>query len=204
MTETVATPAPAAEATTQAASDPVVDSIVDTGTPAVEPAAEATLLGGEEPAAPAAEATPIEYGDFTLAEGYAIDDADMGVLKELGQEFKLPQEAMQKLVDLGTTIQQRQAESYQAQVSDWVAQAKADKEYGGDKLQQSLSTAKGAFALPRGDKMRSLLDETGLGNHPDVIGFFAEVGKLMGNDQMVTGKSNNASKALHDIMYDKS
>lgn len=177
---------------------------------------DTTLLGDEQGAAgeqakeggegkqPETKDQPIEYGDFTLAEGYTLDAADAGVLKELGQQFKMPQEALQKLVDLKVSMDQRQQQAYQAQVGEWANQAKADKEYGGEKLQQSLSTAKAAFALPRGDKVRNLLNETGLGNHPDIIGFFAEVGKMMGNDQMVTGKTNNGSTALHDVLFDKS
>lgn len=203
---------------TTATTDTTTDAGAQTGTEQTTQAAgtDTTLLGNEQGAAgeqakedakgeqPKTKDQPIEYGDFTLAEGYTLDDADAGVLKELGQQFKMPQEALQKLVDLKVSMDQRQQQAYQAQVADWANQTKADKEYGGDKLQQSLSTAKAAFALPRGDKVRSLLNETGLGNHPDIIGFFAEVGKMMGNDQMVTGKTNNGSTALHEVLFDKS
>ncbi len=67
------------------------------------------LLGGEEP--PVEQ--PIQYTDFTMPEGYSLNPEDSKTLQELGQQFKMPQEAVQKLVDLGVQMQQRQAQEQQ-------------------------------------------------------------------------------------------
>lgn len=207
---------------TTATTDTTTDTGAQTGTEQTTQTAGAdtTLLGDEQGAAgeqaneggedkqPETKDQPIEYGDFTLPEGYTLDDADAGVLKEVGQQFKMPQEVLQRLVDLKVSMDQRQHEqqqqAYQKQVAEWANQAKADKEYGGEKLQQSLSTGRAVFELNRGEEFRSLLNETGLGSHPVVIAVMAQVGKMMGNDQMVTGKTNNGSTALHEVLYDKS
>lgn len=157
------------------------------------------LLGGEQP--PAAD-QPIAYTDFTMPEGYELHGDDAKVLQELGQEFKMPQEAVQKLVDLGVQLQQRQAVQQQQMVKSWIDAARADTEYGGEKLQQSLLTAQKAFTLPRGEKISKILYNSGLGNHPDVIGFMTEVGKLLQPDNIITGKGNNTSTpSLGQLWY---
>ncbi|ARN31377.1 TPA: hypothetical protein LUC54_003317 [Acinetobacter baumannii] len=159
------------------------------------------LLGGEEP--PAEQ--PIQYTDFTMPEGYSLNPEDSKTLQELGQQFKMPQEAVQKLVDLGVQMQQRQAQEQQKVIASWVDAAKADPEYGGEKLKENLLTAQRAFSLPRGAEISKILFKSGLGNHPAVIGFMTEVGKLLEGDNMTHGKgTNTANVAPAAVWYDKS
>lgn len=159
------------------------------------------LLGGEQP--PAEQA--IQYTDFTMPEGYSLNPDDSKTLQELGQQFKMPQEAVQKLVDLGVQMQQRQAQEQQKVIASWVDAAKADPEYGGEKLKENLLTAQRAFSLPRGAEISKILFKSGLGNHPAVIGFMTEVGKLLEGDNMTHGKgANTASVTPASVWYDKS
>lgn len=159
------------------------------------------LLGGEQP--PAEQ--PIQYTDFTMPEGYSLNPDDSKTLQELGQQFKMPQEAVQKLVDLGVQMQQRQAQEQQRVIASWVDAAKADPEYGGEKLKENLLTAQRAFSLPRGAEISKILFKSGLGNHPAVIGFMTEVGKLLEGDNMTHGKgANTANVAPAAVWYDKS
>ncbi|EPK7199467.1 hypothetical protein RG427_001975 [Acinetobacter baumannii] len=159
------------------------------------------LLGGEEP--PAEQ--PIQYTDFTMPEGYSLNPEDSKTLQELGQQFKMPQEAVQKLVDLGVQMQQRQIQEQQKTILSWLDAAKADKEYGGENLEKNLLTAQRAFSLPRGDEISKILYMSGLGNHPAVIGFMTEVGKLLEPDNMTHGRgTNTANVAPAAVWYDKS
>ncbi|EMT2447103.1 hypothetical protein WMF02_002102 [Acinetobacter baumannii] len=205
-TETTAAP------TTAATDNPVTTTATDTQQPGVtttettaandNPATE-VLLGGEQP--PADNPTPIEYTDFTMPEGYELHGDDAKVLQELGQQFQMPQEAVQKLVDLGVQLQQRQVAQQQQMVRSWIDSAKSDPEYGGEKLKDNLLTAQRAFSLPRGDKISKILYSSGLGNHPDVIGFMTEVGKLLQSDNMVHGQGSNTSNVSPaSVWYDKS
>lgn len=206
MSETNTAPAPTTETntdTTTTTTAPATDT-----TTATDPAATATtnppstdpevLLGGEQPPV---DDQPIAYTDFTMPEGFELHGDDAKVLQELGQQFKMPQEAVQKLVDLGVQLQQRQVAEQQQMVRSWIDAARADSEYGGEKLQQSLLTAQKAFTLPRGDKISKILLNSGLGNHPDVIGFMTEVGKLLEPDNMVTGKGSNTAPSLGKLWY---
>ncbi|MGQ1604856.1 hypothetical protein ACT44L_14665 [Acinetobacter baumannii] len=159
------------------------------------------LLGGEQP--PAEQ--PIQYTEFTMPEGYSMNPDDSKVLQELGQQFKMPQEAVQKLVDLGVQMQQRQIQEQQKTILSWLDAAKADKEYGGENLEKNLLTAQRAFSLPRGDEISKILYMSGLGNHPAVIGFMTEVGKLLEPDNMTHGRgTNTANVAPAAVWYDKS
>lgn len=157
-----------------------------------------TLLGAENPVE-----QQIQYTDFQIPEGFELNGDDSKSLLELGQQFKMPQEAVQKLVDIGVQMQQRQVAEQQQAIASWMDAAKADSEYGGDKLQQSLLTAQRAFSLPRGDKISKILHKSGLGNHPDVIGFMTEVGKLLAPDNLVPGRgANNSNVSVADAWYD--
>ncbi|MDC4456622.1 hypothetical protein NQ652_02785 [Acinetobacter baumannii] len=202
-TTTTAAPADTATATTDTATTPVTTETTvettpsDTTTDTTEETQD-VLLGGEQP--PAEQ--PVQYTDFQMPEGFTLNPEDQTVLQELGQEFKMPQEAVQKLVDLGVQMQQRQVQEQLKTVSSWVDAAKADKEYGGENLQKNLLTAQRAFSLPRGDKISNILHKSGLGNHPDVIGFMTEVGKLLEPDSMTTGQgTNTAGATLGKILY---
>ncbi len=202
-TTTTAAPADTATTTTDTATTPVTTETTvettpsDTATDTTEETQD-VLLGGEQPPA---EQT-VQYTDFQMPEGFTLNPEDQTVLQELGQEFKMPQEAVQKLVDLGVQMQQRQVQEQLKTVSSWVDAAKADKEYGGENLQKNLLTAQRAFSLPRGDKISNILHKSGLGNHPDVIGFMTEVGKLLEPDTMTTGKgTNTAGTSLGKLWY---
>ncbi|ENU07750.1 hypothetical protein [Acinetobacter calcoaceticus] len=206
-TTTTAAPADTATTTTDTATAPVTTETTTVETTPSDTATDTTeqtqdvLLGGEQP--PAEQ--PVQYTDFQMPEGFTLNPEDQTVLQELGQEFKMPQEAVQKLVDLGVQMQQRQVQEQLKTVSSWVDAAKADKEYGGENLQKNLLTAQRAFSLPRGDKISNILHKSGLGNHPDVIGFMTEVGKLLEPDSMTHGRgTNTANVTPASVWYDKS
>ncbi|GAA5560848.1 hypothetical protein [Acinetobacter seifertii] len=182
------------DSTTTSATVPAVETTTTSATTDNQEGKPDVLLGGEQPPAeePPAE-QPIQYTDFTMPDGYSLNAEDSKVLQELGQQFKMPQESVQKLVDLGVQMQQRQVQEQQKVIASWLDAAKADPEYGGDKLKESLLTAQRAFSLPRGDEISKILFKSGLGNHPAVIGFMAEVGKLLEADNMTHGKGTNTT-----------
>jgi hypothetical protein len=206
-TTATTTDAPAATTTETGGGNPATTQVETTPTTTTTTENETTetkpevLLGGEQP--PAEQ--PIQYTEFTMPEGYSMNPDDSKVLQELGQQFKMPQEAVQKLVDLGVQMQQRQIQEQQKMILSWLDAAKADKEYGGENLEKNLLTAQRAFSLPRGDEISKILYMSGLGNHPAVIGFMTEVGKLLEPDNMTHGRgTNTANVAPATVWYDKS
>ena len=73
------------------------------------------------------------------------------------------------------------------QVQDWEAASRADPEFGGEKLAENLAIANRVFEAydPQGI-IRGLLQETGYGNHPDLIRFMLAIGRDLSPDRMVS------------------
>lgn len=174
------------------------------GAPASQPANDAPATGagdvgqqpqaqtGKQPAAQQEQAdkpagAPEQY-DFQSPEGLTLDGTVLEQFSAAAKEMDLPQDKAQLMLDkMAPVLAQRQAEQIQAVRAEWADTSRADKEFGGDKLGESLATAKkamDAFATP---ELRTLLDESGLGNHPEVIRLFYRTGKAMSEDSLVTG-----------------
>lgn len=147
---------------------------------------------------------PEKY-EFVAPEGLKFDEAVVGAFSEVAKELNLPQDAAQKVLDkMAPVMAARQAEQMEAARTEWAGSSKADKEFGGDKLEENLGIAKkarDAFATP---ELRTLLDETGLGNHPEVIRFFYRAGKAISEDKVVGGKATPASASDARSLYPNS
>ena len=116
-----------------------------------------------------AEATPI-FKEAGLSNDQA--QAILPAAKSLME--KTQQATIQSMIDGGN--QQRKA---------WLDAAKADEQIGGAKWDASLgSAAKALDALghPEGSEFRTALNETGFGNHPEMIRIFARLGQMVGED----------------------
>lgn len=150
------------------------------------------------------EGAPEKY-EFKPAEGQELDSAALEQFEPIARELNLSNEQAQKMVDLyGTKIlpmvQQKQAEAWQAQTEQWAADVKADKEIGGDKLTANLSAAQRALDLFGTPELKTYLNDTGLGNHPDLVKAFVKIGKAMSEDGMVDG-SNQGQRSAAEVLY---
>lgn len=147
--------------------------------------AEVTKTEGEQEKKP--EGAPESYA-FKAPEGVSFDDGVIGAFSEVAKELNLPQDAAQKVLDkMAPVIQARQMEQFEAARNQWAEATKADKEFGGEKLDENLATAKKALDTFGTPEFRALLNESGLGNHPEVIRVFYRAGKAISEDRFVTG-----------------
>ena len=167
------------------------------GEQGAEPAAKP-----EEKPAEAPEGAPEAY-EFTPPEGHVLDDGVIGKFSEVAKELNLPQDKAQKVLDvMAPAIAERQAAALQSMTQEWAESARADKEFGGEKLDENLAIAKTAlekFATP---EFRTLLNDTGLGNHPEVLRVFVRAGKAISPDTVVTGKQAPAPADRLATLYD--
>lgn len=179
-TEATGTTAPAAEGVaTQQATE---------GQPTETPA-ETTPAEGEQPAddqvaKPAG--APDKY-EFKSPEGAApFDDAVIEQFSEVARELNLSQDAAQKVLDkMGPAIQARQVEQIETARNQWAESAKSDKEFGGEKLEENLAVAKKALDQFGSPELRTLLNDSGLGNHPEMIRVLYRAGKAISEDRFV-------------------
>lgn len=136
---------------------------------------------------------PVEYTDFTLPEGFHVEEGLMGEFKEVAKELNLSQENAQKLVDLQTKFTLAQAKNWETVKSDWVKAAKSDGEIGGGKWDENVATARQAIDQFGSDELKAALDSTGVGNHPEFIRFAFRVGKALKEDGMLSGSNRGES-----------
>lgn len=155
---------------------------------------------------------PEKYEDFKLPDGVTVDAAQIEGFKGLAKELGLTQEAAQKLVDFQAANEAAQVkkigEFWDKQASDWLAEAKADKEFGGAKFDESVAAANAALKQFGTPKLVEALQTYGMGNHPEVIRAFARVGQAIQNDKLVPGgkdvsKPTSAAEALYPSMRAK-
>lgn len=152
------------------------------------------------------EGAPEKY-EFKPAEGQELDTAALEQFEPIARELNLSNEQAQKMVDLyGTKIlpmvQQQQAEAWQKTTEQWAADVKADKEIGGDKLTASLSKAQQALETFGTPELKEYLNETGLGNHPELVKAFVKIGKAMSEDNMVSA-ANTGQRSAAEVLYGK-
>jgi len=187
------TPAPAAPAADPVAAPAVVDPVAaPAADPATDPALGTPAAAATDPAAdpavdPAADpAAPVEVDyDFTMPEGFTLDEELGGQFKEFAKAKNLTKEEAQGLLDLSLKAQEKQAEAYRTTQAEWVNQSKADKEFGGGQFDQNLAVANKALDAFGTPELKTLLRTTGFGNHPEVIRAFVNVGKAVGEDKLV-------------------
>jgi hypothetical protein len=149
---------------------------------------------GDKPAG-----APEQYEDFTAPEGVKLDAEVSGEFKSLAKELNLPQETAQKVADLGVKLAQKWQAQQTAALGEaaakWATDSQADKEFGGDKLQENLATAKKALDTFGSPELKTLLNESGLGNHPEVIRLLFKAGTAISEDRLVAGKSGTTPAA---------
>jgi len=144
-----------------------------------ESASDDTGDGGQE-------TSPETYADFTMPEGVELNEALLAEATPVFQELGLNQEQAQKLVDLHAQQVQAgevgQVEAYTQMMDDWREQSMNDKEFGGDKFEESVGIARAALDKFGTPELKELLEDHGVGNHPEVIRFMVNVGKLTAED----------------------
>lgn len=144
-------------------------------------------------AAPAAPVAPEKY-EFKAPEGQDFDPSVISAYSEVAKELNLPQDAAQKIIDkIAPVMAEKNARILEEARTTWGDAAKSDKEFGGEKFDANLAVAikaMNAFGTP---ELRTLLNESGLGNHPEVIRAFYRAGLKISEDNFVPSNASGGS-----------
>ena len=150
------------------------------------------------------QGAPDNY-EFNSKVADAPQELDSEVLTAFGdvaKELDLPQEDAQKVLDkVAPVIQERQAKMLEQVRADWASESQSDEEFGGEALTENLNVAKQALDAFGTDAFKSLLQETGFGNHPEIIRFMYRAGKAISEDSYV-GNSEGANPRGSNIPKD--
>lgn len=190
-------PAPVTEQTTA----------TDQGQQQAAPKTEQSEEAGKE-----AKVVPEKYEFSNLPEGYTLDEAQLGEWSGVFKELGLTQEQAQKLVAMDakrfTSANSPEAqhaaavEARNSQVSLWESSLKQDKELGGAKFEATVGVAQKAMADFGTPELKTMLKESGLGSHPEVVRFFHKVGKELSEGQLHrTTTASPAERSLAERMY---
>jgi hypothetical protein len=165
--------------------------------------AEAKALAEADAKVPDAyQLDPIKIGDGDDAQEIEIDTQLLADVTPLLKEAGVTQGAAKKLAPAVVKVQEqvmsRLGNEHAAMKADWEKAARADKDIGGSKIDETLALAGRAldkFGAPsvmkkdeatgqevETNEFRALLNDTGLGNHPVMLKMFREIGKLVGED----------------------
>ena len=174
-----------------------------TTTATTEPAPAPSLLAAA--AAPTAAPAFVPYTTESLTA--ILPDAPAPVL-ELFNKHQLSSETIKDLAAYQTTLQQdaakATADAWAEQNLKWQTESKSNPEFGGQKLDASLAKVK-TLVTEYGDKSFSeMLNITGAGNHPAMIGFLLKMAAaLPGEGLPAVGSPAISERSLADRLFSK-
>lgn len=132
---------------------------------------------------------PEKY-DLKLPKNSSLSQAHVDLIEKEAKDKGLSQDQAQALLDRDNGLKSSFFEEQQAQMKqaadNWFEAAKNDKEIGGDNFKQNVELAKRALDRFASDDMKKVLNDTGLGNNPELIRTFMKVAKHLGDDKLVT------------------
>lgn len=141
-----------------------------------------------------------------LPEGIEVDQVLMDGVKEIAGKHNLPKEAVQDLVDTyakrftdaDNTLKDQWTEIEQG----WIKSAKSDKEIGGERFETSVKKANVALDKFGTPELREALDQTRLGNHPEMIRLMSKIGEAISEGGSFDKGASSAQIPAVDVMYD--
>lgn len=88
------------------------------------------------------------------------------------------------------------------QLGAWEAELKADKDFGGEAFDANVGLAIKGLDTVGSPALRQVLDQTGMGSHPEVVRAFKKVGELVADAPFATAaQPAQSAKSLGERMY---
>lgn len=106
--------------------------------------------------------------------------------------------------EVATFVKGQETTFHKVTREDWPAAVKADKEIGGEHYDRTISRVNLAierFATP---EFKKVLNDTGYGNHPELVRIFERIGAAMAEDGNIRPSGSvGGQKPMEDIFYGK-
>lgn len=171
--------------------------------PVAAPAASAAVIPAATPPvveAPALNA-PAAY-DFKSVDG-KVAPGVLAKFEGIAREMDMSQAQASKLLEtVLPEIDAAQKANQVSAIASWAEAAKSDKEFGGDKLNENLAVAKKALDAFGSPELTKMLNDTGLGNHPEIIRAFFRAGQKISSGSFVpSGQGASQASSAHAKLY---
>jgi hypothetical protein len=209
---------PAAQAPAASATDAAKPAEGAAAAPAAKP--EGQVEGAKPDAAKAGEAAkpevkdekaqapvvPEKY-DLKLAEKSLADAGDVEKVTAFAKANKLSNEQAQALLDqrqeAKAAFALAQTEQLVQKQADWRVEVESDKEIGGTNLKESAVHFDRFVDTFASDKLKAIMKETKLGDHPEFFRMGVRIGKAMADDKVLqlSPHRGNYNKSVADTLY---
>lgn len=186
----------------------VADATAQTNTEAAGTESTTEVAATETSVVPAAPVVPEKY-ELIMPEGSLLEPSTIEKISAYAKEKGLSNEAAQELLDRENSAVQTYNEGQNKKVEEirasWIKAAEADKEVGGKDFKQNVELAKRVIDKFGSEEFKTALNETGFGNHPEVVRTFVRIGRLMADDEAIFAKSQaTGTKTMEEKFYPSS
>ena len=126
---------------------------------------------------------------------FGDENGELDGFREFAHDTGLTQDQANNILKLYGDIQEEEKESHQNGLEELRTNTTMElqKEWGKN-YDGKMDYAKRAFAQFASPELSQLMDESGMGNHPEMLRVFAKVGELMGEDSLVVGTGLGSSQ----------
>lgn len=154
-----------------------------------------------KPSADPLDAVP--EGDYTLTlpDDLPLDDALLGALTPAMKEAGITGKQANSLAAAFAAHQKAQYEAFGQTVAGWAKQAENDKEIGGANWDTSKANAIKVINKFGTPELRDYLNQTGAGNHPEVIRLMAKVGAVISEDNPTGNSQGKVARDAVSVLY---
>ena len=185
-----------------------------------EPAGEGTQHGGEPtpkgtvtPGTPEPKGAPTDSRivpskyNLEIPTDSTLDESHVKGIIEFAKTNKLTNSEAQGILerehDLKATMIEEQRDELESATEAWTEQTKNDAEIGGDHFDESIALASRVVEKFGTPAFKKALNESGLGNHPELIRIMHRVGKHLKDDSLVFSRSEGGGKgrSLEEVFY---
>lgn len=153
-----------------------------------ETQAQETKVEEQKTQEQSAKVIPEKY-DFKVPEGSLLTQEEIQKAESYAKEKGMSQEEAQSYLqsehDKFQSVFEARKSAFDKQVESWKETSMKDPEIGGENFAKNMEYAKRAIEKHGSPEMAELLNQSGLGNHPEFVRFFSKYGKEMADDVAV-------------------
>jgi len=161
---------------------------------------------GEKKEGEGENSVPESY-DFKAPEGFEgeLDQAAIEQFEPIAKELGLTQEQADKMVALHADslqrAQQQARDNWAQQMQTWQDDLRNDPDFGGPKFDENIGSAMKAVEKFGTPGLKEALESTGMGNHPELVRTFANIGQAISEDKIVMGGQSQGERSMADRLY---
>lgn len=152
-----------------------------------------------------------ETYEFSMPEGFEIDQELSSAITPVFKDLGLTQEQANKIVDAYSEAQLKQSQIQQNAIvnqrKQWGEELKADQDFGGDAFEQNVGAIREFMQKTVPEDIRadlySLFDGTGVGDHPALVRYMHHLATKfpVGEDVPDSGKPVRKQLSREERMY---